>query len=85
MIIFLSIVAILWVWLIIEFKNAPRLKTKKDERIDYDNDRIYSRMMNFADYLENKPNNIDITDRPVIKPYLDNKQEKKELGKRKYI
>lgn len=41
MIIFLSIVAILWVWLIIEFKNAPTLKTKKDERIDYDNDRIF--------------------------------------------
>ena len=41
MIIFLSIVAILWIWLIIEFKNAPKLKSKKDERIDYDNDRIF--------------------------------------------
>ena len=59
-------------------KYYNKVSNKKD-----DNDRIYSRMMNFADYLENKPTNID--NKQVIKPYLDNKQEKKELGKRKYL
>jgi len=52
-------------------KYYNKVSNKKD-----DNDRIYSRMMNFADYLENKPNNID-NNTQVIKPYLDNKQEKK--------
>ena len=61
-------------------KYYNKVSNKKD-----DNDRIYTRMMNFADYLENKPNNNIDNNKQVIKPYLDNKKDKKELGKRKYI
>lgn len=41
MIIFITIIVALWIWLIYEFKKAPKIKNKKNERIDYDNDSIY--------------------------------------------
>ena len=41
MIIFITIIVALWIWLIYEYKKAPLIKNKKDERIDYDNDRIF--------------------------------------------
>lgn len=41
MIIFITIIVALWIWLIYEFKKAPLIKKDKNERIDYDNDRIF--------------------------------------------
>jgi hypothetical protein len=59
-------------------KYYNKISNKKD-----DNDKLFNRMMNFADCVKTKkPKDITF----IHKPYKENKRlNKKKLGKRKYI